>query len=165
MSPAPTTLPRPAARRGFTLVELMVVSVLVATLACLAVPLFERAVSQARVDEAAARLEALWTAQRLYWLQHGVYADSVDALARARLLARPEAGRGGLDLACTVTAADGAGFTAEAAPAAGSRWAGSLRIDEQGQVRGDLRASDGQVLAPAAAAVARPAAASAGVLP
>lgn len=68
-------------RRGFTLIELMLVVTIIGLLATIAVPEFDSYVMRAKRTEAVAGLEALWTAQRDYYAEHGVYAASFKQLA------------------------------------------------------------------------------------
>jgi prepilin-type N-terminal cleavage/methylation domain-containing protein len=58
---------------GFTLVELMVVLTIVAIMATMSVPTFQRAIEQSRADIAGANLRAIWAAERLYWLEYHTY--------------------------------------------------------------------------------------------
>ena len=71
-----------AARRGFTLTELMVVTTLIGVMAAMSVPSFQRAVQQSRVDIAVANLRAIWAAERLYWLENHTYTSSDQHPAR-----------------------------------------------------------------------------------
>ena len=68
-------------RSGFTLIELMLVVAIIGLLAALAVPEFDAYVMRAKRTEAIAGLEALWTAQRDYYSEHGVYSASFKSLA------------------------------------------------------------------------------------
>lgn len=74
------------APRGSTLIELMVVVVITGVLAAMAVPSFQRAVEQTRVDQAAATLRTIWAAQRFYRLEHGAYATKLVDLVEAELV-------------------------------------------------------------------------------
>jgi len=58
-------------KKGFTLIELMVVVVIVGVLAAVAVPMYTRTIKNSRTTEATARLSAIMKAAKLYYLQHG----------------------------------------------------------------------------------------------
>ncbi|MCX7009196.1 MAG: type II secretion system protein [Kiritimatiellaeota bacterium] len=141
---------RHRARRGFSLLEAIVVSVLIGIFASFALPMFSRAVAQARVDEAASELQVMWTAERIYWLKYGKYAPTVAELEQAGLLtAQPATGSSGLSFRYDVTTVSADGFVIEANPLDNRHWQGNLRINEQGTIDGEVRAKDGTVLAPA----------------
>jgi prepilin-type N-terminal cleavage/methylation domain-containing protein len=80
MSQKPNTSDRLNARRGFTLIELMVVMLIIGVMAAMSVPSFQRAIEQSRADIAVANLRAIWAAQRLYWLENGTYTNSLTDL-------------------------------------------------------------------------------------
>lgn len=67
-----------AAQRGFTLVELMVVAAIVASLAAIAAPRFAGYLLQADLSEAYAPLAALAAQQRIYKLENGRYCCTGD---------------------------------------------------------------------------------------
>lgn len=65
---------------GFTLVELLVVIVVIAILISLAVPTYIRTTEKVRAGEAITNLELIYTGERVYRLQIGVYSpDLADA--------------------------------------------------------------------------------------
>ncbi len=74
------------ARRGFTLVEVMVVLTMIGILTAICAWTFPRAVEQSRADLAAANLRTIWAAQRFYRLKNGVYAGSIDLLRQEDLI-------------------------------------------------------------------------------
>lgn len=59
------------ARKGFTMIELMVVIIIVGILAAVAVPLMRGKVDQAKWSEAAAAAGAIRSANRTYFAEHG----------------------------------------------------------------------------------------------
>ena len=67
-------------RRGFTLVELMVVIVIVAVMAAIAVPLYTNYIKDTRRSEGANGLAAVATAQTTYYQRNGSYSGSLAAL-------------------------------------------------------------------------------------
>lgn len=68
---------RRKSRKGFTLVELMVVIVIVALLAAVAVPLYMNYTKDAKRSEAAGALAAVATAQQTYYQRNGAYTNAL----------------------------------------------------------------------------------------
>ncbi len=62
-------------KRGFTLIELMIVIAIVAFLSMIAIPNFLRFLAKAKRTEAYMNLSALYTAEKAYWIEHGKYSD------------------------------------------------------------------------------------------
>ena len=60
-------------RRAYTLVEMTVVLTIMGVLTSLALPRFSRSLESARADVAGANLRAIWTAERIYWLDNPMY--------------------------------------------------------------------------------------------
>src|SRR5579885_2267284 len=73
-------------RRAWSLVEVVVVVTMMAILVSLSVPIFRRALEQAQADIAAANLRAVWSAERLYWLENHVYSSDLNELHGLGLL-------------------------------------------------------------------------------
>jgi prepilin-type N-terminal cleavage/methylation domain-containing protein len=136
---------RYAARRSFTLTELMVVMVIIGIMAVMSVPSFQRAIEQSQADIAVANLRAIWAAQRLYWLENHVYSDQLSCSTESqkglkelglidRELPLTEGTdtyrRGGYSYSLS-TGSDGTTFTATATPVNG---AGYFTIDQAGHV-------------------------------
>ena len=67
-------------RKGFTLVELAVVIVIIGVLAAFGVPRFLKSVERAKAAEAFSYLSAIRDAQERYSAQNGTYASDVSAL-------------------------------------------------------------------------------------
>ena len=60
-------------RRGFTLIELMIVVAIIGILAALAIPNFIRFQARSKQSEAKSNLKSLFTAQRSYYQEHDSY--------------------------------------------------------------------------------------------
>ena len=71
---------RAATSRGFTLVELAVVIIIIGVLAAFAVPRFLDSVERSKAAESFNYLSAVRAAQERYQVQQGTYADAVDDL-------------------------------------------------------------------------------------
>jgi type IV pilus assembly protein PilE len=138
MPTAPHTADRSPARRGFTLTELMVVTVIIGVLAAMSVPSFRKAVEQSRADIAVANLRAIWAAERLYWLEYHTYTPTpgtaLQGLNELGLIDKEVvSGTGGYTYA--VTSATATTFTATATNINGL---GSFSIKEAGELSGSV---------------------------
>jgi len=62
-------------KRGFTLLELMVVVAIIAFLAMVSVPSFSRFLAKAKRAEVYMNLSSIYAAQKAYWAENGKYSD------------------------------------------------------------------------------------------
>ncbi|MBL7197191.1 MAG: prepilin-type N-terminal cleavage/methylation domain-containing protein [Candidatus Omnitrophica bacterium] len=76
-------------RKGFTLLELMIVVIIIGILATLALPRFVKAVSRARWAGAASTLGAIRGSQMRYYSEYGRYSTSMANLDTAFEAASP----------------------------------------------------------------------------
>ena len=67
-------------RRGFSLLEVMIVVVIIGILAALAYPSLEGYLLRAKQTEAKVSLSAIYTAQKIYFATNQTYADSLTKL-------------------------------------------------------------------------------------
>lgn len=68
-------------KQGFTLVELLVVIVILGILVTLAVPAYRNTQERALDKEAASSLRTIQAAEKIYYMEIGVYYDSTGASA------------------------------------------------------------------------------------
>jgi len=66
----------PRNQRGFTLVELMIVVIIVGILAAVAIPMYQGATERAKASEAVAALGTIRGAMRVYYAEHGTYVNA-----------------------------------------------------------------------------------------
>jgi len=65
---------------GYTLMEILIVSVILGVVVSLAVPQYSRSIEKVRAGDAVNILQALREAQEIYRQDHGVYTGDVNAL-------------------------------------------------------------------------------------
>ncbi len=67
------------AGKGFTLIEMIVVVIIIGILSAIALPMYNKSVERSRISDAQITLKAIQEAQERYALEHDVYA-AVDDL-------------------------------------------------------------------------------------
>ncbi|MFH1853992.1 MAG: type II secretion system protein [Candidatus Omnitrophota bacterium] len=67
-------------RKGFTLVEILVVTVLIAVLTALALPMLVKTLEKAKMDEAVSNLNFIRAAQERYSLSYNTFSSDIDSL-------------------------------------------------------------------------------------
>jgi type II secretory pathway pseudopilin PulG len=134
----------------------------IGVLASFGVPKFMRSLEQSRVDMAATNLRAIWTAQRLYWLKHQTYAQTLDVLVSdpnpapalpesfldASIPTPSSPGTDSATYVCQMSYQDTNDFTVTATRSPTGSWSGQLTIDQTGVVTGSITGPDGNVYIP-----------------
>jgi prepilin-type N-terminal cleavage/methylation domain-containing protein len=133
-------------RRGYSLIEMIVAMMVGGILLSMGIPRFQQSLEQARANVAGANLHAIWSAERLYWLQNRYYAIDANTPLDTLLAANPSSPL--IDSALTtmtspytykVTSLDnGVTFTATATRDGSSSWSGSWTIDQNGLTGGSI---------------------------
>jgi len=65
-------------KKGFTLIELMIVIAIIAFLAVVSVPSFNRFLAKSKRAEAYMNLNSIYAAQKAYWAEHGKYSNKLN---------------------------------------------------------------------------------------
>jgi len=131
--------------KGFTLVELAVVLTIVAVIATFAIPQFQKAIEQSRIDLASTNLKSVWTAQRIYFSENKTFAQSLKELENAGFLSDGFAksiNKTDGPFIYAVEYADSASFEASAERLNSNVWKGTVTIDEQGELDGSIKGRD-----------------------
>lgn len=66
--------------KGITLVELMIVVIIIGVIAALVIPRFMNTSARSKQSEAQGILKQIYTLERTYFQEYGVYTDDVNAL-------------------------------------------------------------------------------------
>jgi len=134
-------------RRGFTLVEVMVVVTITAVLAAMCVPSFQRSMEQARADIAGAELRAIWAAERLYWQEYRTYCSSLSTLQSLGLI-DPAITTAKTPYVFAIDVADAQSFSASATRFGSTKWIGKFSLDQGGTMTGSIKATKQRDIVP-----------------
>jgi type IV pilus assembly protein PilE len=127
--------------RGHSLVEIMVTLLVLAVLLSMGIPKFQQSLEQSRADVAGASLRAIWSAQRLYWLENRAYSPDLNTLLSANLI-YPSLITATAPYTYSVAAPpDNSSFTATATRTGSAVWSGSFSIAADGTVAGSVQQS------------------------
>jgi prepilin-type N-terminal cleavage/methylation domain-containing protein len=137
----PGSFQRPRPRpRGYTLLEMLVALVVTGVLLSIGVPQFQQSLEQSRADVTGANLRAIWSAQRLYWLQNRTYAPDLNTLLSANLI-DPTLTTATTPYSYAITADSSSDFTATATRGGSTSWNGSFAITSTGTITGSVAQS------------------------
>lgn len=133
-------------RSAFSLIEVIVTMTILAVLLSFAAPSVIQTLEQSHADLAGAGLRSISAAQRFYWLENRVYADTLQELVDAELVDTELLGASPR-YEFSITDADAEGFTVQARRrsfnGAGNAvfngvWNGDFEIDETGEISGEV---------------------------
>lgn len=125
-------------QRGYSLVEATVSLVIMGVLLAMGIPRFQLALEQSRANVAGANLRAIWSAQRIYWLENRAYATSLSTLQDANLIDRSLV-TANVPYAYSADVLSDGTFTATATRGGPSSWAGSFTIAADGSFTGSVQ--------------------------
>jgi type IV pilus assembly protein PilE len=144
-SPSPKT--RTLRQRGTTLAEILMVVTIMGLVFSAGVPRLSAGFETGRADLAAGALRGLWNAERMYWLEYRTYTSDIDALIGHKFI--DQALKNATEpYTFTITAAAEETFTIEAERIGSETWSGTLSIDQDGLVTGEIDDGAGMTLKP-----------------
>jgi type II secretory pathway pseudopilin PulG len=120
--------------------EVIIVLAVIGVLISMSVPSFRRSMEQSRADIAGSNLRAIWSAQRIYWLEQRCYTSDLSALESLGLLDTTVVA-GTPQYTYAVVSADSSSFTATATRRGSTRWSGQFSISQDGVISGVLGAA------------------------
>ncbi|MEE8317716.1 MAG: type IV pilin protein [Candidatus Omnitrophota bacterium] len=115
-------------RRGFTLVEVLIVVIIIGILAAIGIPQFASSIEKAKGGEARAGLGHVQTAEKIYYAENEVYTSTL----------------GNLDItltqrywAFTISTPSAATYTATATRSGGARNGQTITMNQAGTISGN----------------------------
>lgn len=132
---------------GFSMLETLAVLTISAVLMTFAVPGISKNSEAVRMDKASSDLRCLWRAERRFRLEHGSFTGSIASLETAGYI-RPALASATEPFTFTVTVGNRSKLTIEAKRTGHDNWYGTLRINEYGELSGDIKSKDGYLITP-----------------
>ncbi len=133
--------------RGFSIMEVMVVLLIMGVLIAMCAPTYQVALEQSRADIASANLRAIWAAQRLYWLTTQSYSGDLNQLESFGLI--DPMLTSSTVYAYAIATADSSSFSATATRIGSSVWSGTLTVDQTGNIFGSIEGVGQPTVTPA----------------
>lgn len=137
---------------AFTLLELVMAVVILGIMISYAVPRFQKAFEESKVNIATASLESIWTAQRLYKAQNtsSEFAQQLSDLSNFLDISFiTSAGDSNTPFEYTTsTGTTSAEFWAKAKRRNSTYWSGSILIDSNGTLTGYIQNTKGEQITP-----------------
>lgn len=124
-------------RGGFTLIEALTALTVISVLLAMSVPSVIRTMEQAHADTAGANLNAIWNAQRFYWLDNRTFAPDLATLEAANLLDVIIV-TGNSRYTYAIDTSTASTFRATASRTGSTVWTGQFTIDEAGDITGTV---------------------------
>jgi prepilin-type N-terminal cleavage/methylation domain-containing protein len=134
-------------RRGNSLIEMIVTLLVLGVLLSMGIPQFAQSLEQSRANVAGANLRAIWSAQRLYWLENRTYSPDLNTLLTANFI-DPSLTTATAPYTYAVSNSSSSSFTATATRAGSSTWSGSYTIIQDGTFSGTVQSSSGVSIVP-----------------
>jgi prepilin-type N-terminal cleavage/methylation domain-containing protein len=148
---AATTAPRPRPahmrRQGSSLIEMIITILVLGVLLSMGIPQFAQSLEQSRANVAGADLRAIWSAQRLYWLENRTYSPDLNTLLSANLI-DPSLTTATTPYTYAVSNSSSSTFTATATRTGSSTWTGSYTIIQDGTFSGTVQSSSSATIVP-----------------
>jgi Tfp pilus assembly protein PilE len=123
----------------------MMVLVVISVLTAIAVPSFQRATEQVQCSLAAANLQAIWAAQRFYWLENHQYSANFSNLGD---MVDPSVSTTATPYVYSIQIIDNNTFSVTAIRTGSTTWSGQLVIDQTGVLTGAIQARAQQNIVP-----------------
>jgi prepilin-type N-terminal cleavage/methylation domain-containing protein len=124
--------------RGYSLIETIITMIVLGVLVSMGVPRFQKSLEQSRADVAGANLRAIWSAQRLYWLENRSYAADLSTLLAANLIDRSLT-TSSTPYSYALADASASWFTTTATRSGSTSWTGSFTLAADGTFSGAVQ--------------------------
>jgi prepilin-type N-terminal cleavage/methylation domain-containing protein len=135
---APRARPARSRARGYSLIEMLISLMVLGVLFSMGIPRFQQSLEQSRANVAVANLQAIWSAQRLYWLEYRTYAPDLPTLLTANLIDQSLTTSTVPYTYAVTDPPDNSAFTATATRGGSSVWSGAWTITQDGTLSGSL---------------------------
>ncbi len=133
--------------RGSSLVELIITILVLGVLLSMGIPQFAQSLEQSRANVAGANLRAIWSAQRIYWLENRTYSPDLPTLLAANLI-DPSLITATAPYTYAVSGSSSSAFTATATRTGSATWSGSYTIIQDGTFSGTVQSSSSVTIVP-----------------